>query len=168
MLRFFVGTQVNCQSLVFQISTTSSESLQPLSSICSRSKPFRPVEHLAVCRRWNNRANKSGDSPGEWSCVSIILIFLCLQILSESRLRFLQIFSVRSTFWLALFGFEISRSVQIWVISVFYALFPYSIQQYLPWSSPFLTGSFVLYVFDFYRELHMFCWQGAVPSPESS
>ena len=40
----------------------SREILQPMSSICSGSKPFRPVEHLAVHRRWNIPANKSGDS----------------------------------------------------------------------------------------------------------
>ena len=104
------------------------------------------MEHLAVCRRWNIPANKSGYSVGEWSCVLVILIFLTLQLLSESRLL-LQISSVKSTLWLTPFGFETSRSVQIWVISVFYALFPYSIQQYFPWSSLFLTGSFVLLVF---------------------
>ena len=125
----------------------SKESLQPMSSICSGSKPFRPVEHLAVYRRWNIPANKYGDSAGEWSCVSIILIFLILQLLYESKLCFLQLSLVRSTFWLALFGFEIFRSVQIWVISVFYALFPYSIQQYLPWSSLFLTWFLVLLLF---------------------
>ena len=56
---------MNCQSLVFQISTVTRESLQHLSSICSGSEPFRPVEHLAICRRWNIPANKSGDSAGE-------------------------------------------------------------------------------------------------------
>ena len=51
VLRFFAGTQVNCQSLVFQISTASRESIQPLSSVCSGSEPFRPLEHLTVRRR---------------------------------------------------------------------------------------------------------------------
>ena len=51
VLRFFAGTQVNYQSLVFQISTASRESLQPQSSICSGSEPFRPVEDVAICRR---------------------------------------------------------------------------------------------------------------------
>ena len=80
-------------------------------------------------------------------CISVVLIFLSLQLLSESRLCFLQLFSVISTFWLALFGFETSRSVQVWVILVFYALFPYSIQQYFPRSSLFLTSSIVLLMF---------------------
>ena len=127
VLRFFAGTQVNCQSLVFQISTMSRESLQPLSSICSGSEPFRPVEHLDFRRRWNIPANKSSNSAGEWSCVSVILIFLNLQLLSESRLL-LQLSSIRYTLWMTLFGFETSKFVQIWVISVFYGLFPYSIQ----------------------------------------
>ena len=48
VLSFFAGTQVNYQSLVFQISTAFRESIQPLSSICSGSEPFRPIEHLAV------------------------------------------------------------------------------------------------------------------------
>ena len=65
MLRVFAGTQVNSLSLVFQISTASRESIQPLSSICSGSEPFIPVEHLAVRRRWNIPANKFGNSAGE-------------------------------------------------------------------------------------------------------
>ena len=41
VLNSFASTQVNYQSLVFQISTTSRESYQPLWSICSGYEPFR-------------------------------------------------------------------------------------------------------------------------------
>ena len=164
MLRFFVGTQVNCQSLVFQISTVSRESLQPLSSICSGSEPFRPVEHLAVCRRWNILANKSGDSAGEYG-YSVVLIFLSLQLLSESKICFLQLFLVRYTFWFVLFGFEISRSESFWPFMLcFHTQFNIIFHDLVFF---WLDLSFSLCL-DFYRELHMFCWQGAVPSPESS
>ena len=74
MLTLITGTQVDYQSLVFQISTASRESLQPLSSICSGSEPFRPVEHLVVRRRWNMSVNKSGDSAGEW-CIQLFWSF---------------------------------------------------------------------------------------------
>ena len=57
MLKLIVGTQGNDRNIVFQVSTTSRESLQPLSSICSWSEPFRLVEHLAVRGRWNIPAN---------------------------------------------------------------------------------------------------------------
>ena len=97
VLKLIVGTQGNDQSIAFQVSTTSRESLQPLSSICSGSEPFRQVEHLAVRRRWNIRTNKYGDSNGEWSCVSVVLIFLSMQLLSKSRLL-LQLSSIKSTF----------------------------------------------------------------------
>ena len=60
-----ITAQVDYQSLVFQISTVSRESLQPLSSIFFGSEPFIQVEHLAVRRRWNISANKYGDSTGE-------------------------------------------------------------------------------------------------------
>ena len=46
MLSLITDTQVDYQSLVFYISIASRDILQPLSSICSRFEPFRPVEHL--------------------------------------------------------------------------------------------------------------------------
>ena len=71
---------------------------------------------------------------------------LVLQLLSESMLL-LQLSSVISAIWLSQFGFETSKSVQIWIISTFYALFLYSIYQPLPWSGLFLTWSIILFVF---------------------
>ena len=123
MLNSFAGTQVNYQGLVFQIlvfqiSIVSRGSYQPLWSTCSGSEPFGPVEHLAIRRRWNIPINKYGDSTGEY-LYSVVLTVLSLQLLSESRLRFLQLFTVISTFWFVLFKFEISISVQICVILVF-------------------------------------------------
>ena len=50
-VELIAGTQGDYQRITFPVSTTSRESLQPLSSICSGSEPFRPVEHLAICRR---------------------------------------------------------------------------------------------------------------------
>ena len=59
MLKLIAGTQGNDQSITFQVYTASRESLQPLSSICSGSEPFRPMEHLVVHRRWNILDNVS-------------------------------------------------------------------------------------------------------------
>ena len=56
-VELIAGTQGDYQSIVFQVSTTSRESLQPLSSICFGYEPFKPVEHLAICSRWNILAN---------------------------------------------------------------------------------------------------------------
>ena len=109
MFNIIAGTQGYYQRITFQVSTVSRESLQPLSFIYSGSEPFRLVEHLTICRRWDILANKSGDSTREWIYVSIDLIFLSLSTLvwiqAPSPTLFSQICYL--TQWIWVWNFQI-------------------------------------------------------------
>ena len=85
--------------------------------------------------------------------ISVDLIFLIFELLSESRLH-LQVSLVRSAIWLSEFWFETFSSVKIWTFLTLYALFLLSIHQSLPWFDQFLTWSFILLVFWIYSRNH--------------
>ena len=132
---------------------TSMEGLQPLSFICSGSEPFRPMEHLTVCRRWNIPANKSGDSTGKWIYVSIDLIFLSsstlVRIQDPSPTLFSQICYL--TQWIWVWNCQIYLDLNHFDLLCYVF---YSIYQPWSWSHLFLTWSFILLVFWIYSGNH--------------
>ena len=137
------------------------------SLICSGSEPFRPEEQLLSAEGEIFLVTNLANPLGNWYIYQLIWYSLVLGLLSESKLH-LQLSSVRSAIWLSEFWFETFRSIQIWTISTLYALF------YVNSSIFALIGSISNLisrspcVLDLFREPHMFCWQGAMPPPESS
>ena len=75
-----------------------------------------------VCRRCNIPDYKYDDSAGEQCKSQLIWSPSVLELLFEFRLH-LQLSSVIFSIWLSEFWFETFRSIQIWIISTFYALF---------------------------------------------
>ena len=167
MLKLIAGTQGNDRSITFQVSTAYRESLQPLSSICYGSEPFRPVEHLAVRRRWNIPTNKSSNSVGESSIQLFWSSSVCNSCLNPGFVFFNSFQSdlLFDLYYLGLkfpdlFRSELFRSFMLCYHNQFDSIFLDLVFSYLIHHS--------LFVLAIYREPRPCCVQGVVPPPELS
>ena len=146
----------------------SREDLHPFPFICSRSEPFRPEEQILSAEGEIFLLTNLVTPLGNEYMYQLIWSSSVLQLLSKSRLL-LQLSSVRSAIWLNEFGFETAGTVQIWIISTFYALF--FILNLLAFT-PMRSFSDLIYrslcVLVFYREPFLCSVWGAVPPPEQS